>query len=181
MALYSRMIGFWGSGHKQISLYSCAKSPTKTRYHRFSTVNNKMQHAILDHSHYLAVYKTRQGTNVQQCSTYKPNVSPELCQSMDHPKPPTAAVRICCRSCSGSELTSVAVSACEHHHGPIKERISGWNALRLALSMHSSVALVASRVYSPQTQREESRDATHRTRQTHRNRQTVSSMIATSP
>lgn len=43
-------------------------------------------------------------------------------------------------------LTSVAVSACEHHQGPINECIRGWNALRLALSMHNSVVFAASRV-----------------------------------
>lgn len=44
-------------------------------------------------------------------------------------------------------LTSVAVSAAEHHQAPISERIRGWNELRLTLSMHSSVALAASRVF----------------------------------
>lgn len=46
----------------------------------------------------------------------------------------------------GHVFTSDAMSACEHHHGPMRETISGWNALRFALSMHTSVAFAPSRV-----------------------------------
>lgn len=57
-------------------------------------------------------------------------------------RPTTLAVRF------QSAPTSGAVSACEQNHGPMREDMSGWNALRLALSMHNSVVLAASRVCS---------------------------------